>query len=138
MGFVMAVLNMIPTFGPIFAAVPGVLAALVYGSTRFDDMSHVVFGLLVAGIYLVVVQLQANLIAPRVMGQSVSIRPALIMIGLMAGAAVGGLLGALLAVPVFASLRDIIAYIYAKLIDRDPFPDADPADEPTPAAATAA
>jgi len=138
MGFVMAVLNMIPTFGPIFAAVPGVLAALVYGSTRFEDMSHFVFGLLVAGIYLVVVQLQANLIAPRVMGQSVSIRPALIMIGLMAGAAVGGLLGALLAVPVIASLRDIIAYVYAKLIDRDPFPEDEPALESEPATTSAA
>jgi predicted PurR-regulated permease PerM len=138
MGFVMAVLNMIPTFGPIFAAIPGVLAAFVYGSTRFEDMSHLVFGLLVAGIYLVVVQLQANLIAPRVMGESVSIRPALIMIGLMAGAAVGGLLGALLAVPVIASLRDIVAYVYAKLIDRDPFPEAEPKADAAPSAAAAA
>jgi predicted PurR-regulated permease PerM len=138
MGFVMAVLNMIPTFGPIFAAVPGVLAAFVYGSTRFEDMSHLVFGLLVAGIYVVVVQLQANLIAPRVMGQAVSIRPAIVMVGLMAGAAVGGLLGALLAVPVLASLRDVVAYIYAKLIDRDPFPDAEPRGETTTSSATAA
>ncbi|MGI9610328.1 MAG: AI-2E family transporter [Acidimicrobiia bacterium] len=126
MGFVMAVLNMIPTFGPIFAAIPGVLAALVYGSTRWPDMSHLVFGLIVAGIYVVVVQLQANLIAPRVMGQAVSIRPAVIMVGLMAGAAVGGLLGALLAVPVIASLRDIVSYLYSKLIDRDPFPGVEP------------
>jgi predicted PurR-regulated permease PerM len=132
MGFVMAVLNMIPTFGPIFAAIPGVLAAFVYGSTRFEDMSHLVFGLLVAGIYVVVVQLQANLVAPRVMGQAVAIRPAIVMIGLMAGAAIGGLLGALLAVPVIASLRDVIAYIYAKLIDRDPFPEVESLPEKVP------
>lgn len=135
MGFVMAVLNMIPTFGPIFAAIPGVLAAFVYGSTRFEDMSHLVFGLLVAGIYVVVVQVQANLIAPRVMGQAVAIRPAIVMIGLMAGAAIGGLLGALLAVPVIASLRDVIAYIYAKLIDRDPFPDVESLPEKVPSTA---
>ena len=91
-------------------------------------MSHLVFGLIVAGIYLVVVQAQANLIAPRVMGQAVAIRPAVVMLGLMAGAAVGGLLGALLAVPVIASLRYIVRYLYAKLIDRDPFPGLPPAE----------
>ncbi len=122
MGVVMAILNMIPTFGPILAAIPGVLAALVNGTTRFE-MSNVAFAVLVVVIYLVVVQLQANLIAPRVMGTAVRLPPAVIMLGLIAGFAVGGLLGSLLAVPVIATLRDILAYLYAKLIDRDPFPD---------------
>jgi predicted PurR-regulated permease PerM len=45
------------------------------------------------------------------------------MLGLIAGFSVGGLLGSLLAVPVIATLRDIFIYLYAKLIDRDPFPD---------------
>ena len=122
MGVVMAILNMIPTFGPILAAIPGVLAALVNGTTRFE-MSNLAFALLVVIIYLVVVQLQANLIAPRVMGTAVRLPAAVIMLGLIAGFTVGGLLGSLLAVPVIATLRDIFIYLYAKLIDRDPFPD---------------
>jgi predicted PurR-regulated permease PerM len=125
MGVVMVVLNMIPTFGPILAAIPGVLAALVNGTTRFE-MSNLAFAVLVAVIYLVVVQLQANLIAPRVMGTAVRLPPAVIMLGLIAGFAVGGLLGSLLAVPVIATLRDIFSYLYAKLIDRNPFPDRPP------------
>jgi predicted PurR-regulated permease PerM len=122
MGVVMAILNMVPTFGPILAAIPGVLAALVNGTTRFE-MSNLAFAVLVVMIYLVVVQLQANLIAPRVMGTAVRLPAAVIMLGLIAGFSVGGLLGSLLAVPVIATLRDIFIYLYAKLIDRDPFPD---------------
>lgn len=123
MGAIMVVLNMIPTFGPILAAIPGVLAALISGSTQWPDLESYWFALIVAGIYIVVVQLQANIIAPRVMGTAVRLRPAVVLIGLLIGFQVGGLLGSLLAVPVIASIRDIAVYIWLKLIDRDPFPD---------------
>lgn len=121
-GAVMMVLNMIPTFGPILAAIPGVLAALLSGSTRWPALESYWFALIVAGIYIVVVQAQANIIAPRVMGAAVRLRPAVVLIGLIVGFQVGGLLGSLLAVPIIASMRDIGVYIWAKLIDRDPFP----------------
>jgi len=128
MGMIMVVLNMIPTFGPILAAIPGVLAALISGSTRWPDLESFWFALIVAGIYLVVVQLQANIIAPRVMGTAVRLRPAVVLLGLLVGFQVGGLLGTLLAVPVIASIRDIGVYVWRKLIDVDPWPD-DPVDE---------
>ena len=121
-GAIMVVLNMIPTFGPILAAVPGVLAALLSGSTRWPELESYWFALIVAGIYVVVVQAQANIIAPRVMGAAVRLRPAVVLVGLIVGFQVGGLLGSLLAVPVIASIRDIGVYIWAKLLDREPFP----------------
>jgi predicted PurR-regulated permease PerM len=126
MGFIMLILNMIPTIGPILAAIPGILAALIAGSDRFD-MPNIVFALIVAGIYIVVVQLQANLIAPKVMGASVNLRPAVVMLGLIVGLQVGGLLGSLLAVPIIASIRDVLRYTYRKLIDRDPWEERTPA-----------
>ena len=125
MGMIMVVLNMIPTFGPILAAIPGVLAALLSGSTRWPELETYWFALIVVVIYLLVVQLQANIIAPRVMGTAVNLRPAIVLIGLMVGFQVGGLLGSLLAVPVIASIRDVGVYIWRKLIDADPWPDAD-------------
>jgi predicted PurR-regulated permease PerM len=123
-GAIMVVLNMIPTFGPILAAIPGVLAALISGSTRWPELENYWFALIVALIYLVVVQAQANIIAPRVMGTAVRLRPAVVLIGLILGFQVGGLLGSLLAVPVIASIKDVGLYIWRKLIDQDPFPDA--------------
>jgi predicted PurR-regulated permease PerM len=135
MALLMLVLNMIPTIGPILAAVPGVLAALIQGSDRLD-VGNLAFGLIVAGIYVVVVQVQANLIAPRVMGSAVNLRPAVIMIGLILGLQIGGLLGSLLAVPVIATAREVVRYLYVKLIDRDPWEPISPA-EPEPIVATA-
>jgi predicted PurR-regulated permease PerM len=123
-GLIMALLNMIPTFGPIIAAVPGVLAAIALGSTRLD-WTTVSFTLLVVGIYVVVVQLQANLMAPFITGQAVSMSPATILIGLLVGIQVGGLVGALLVVPVLATLKEFGRYVIAKLLDRDPFADDD-------------
>jgi predicted PurR-regulated permease PerM len=128
MGAIMVVLNMIPTFGPILAAIPGVFAALLSGSTRWPELENYWFALIVIGIYLVVVQLQANIIAPKVMGTAVRLRPAIVLIGLMIGFQVGGLLGSLLAVPVIASLRDVAVYVWRKLIDADPWPEDDPVE----------
>ena len=123
-GLIMALLNMIPTFGPILAAVPGVLAAVALGSTRLD-WSTVSFTLLVVAIYIVVVQLQANLMAPFITGQAVQMSPATILIGLIVGFQVGGLVGSLLVVPVLATFKEVGKYVLAKLVDRDPFADAD-------------
>lgn len=121
MGAIMVVLNMIPTFGPILAAIPAVFAALLSGSTRWPDMENYLFALVVIGIYLVVVQAQANIIAPKVMGTAVRLRPAIVLVGLLIGFQVGGLLGSLLAVPVIASIRDVAVYVWRKLIDADPW-----------------
>lgn len=119
-GLIMALLNMIPTFGPILAAVPGVLAAIALGSTRLD-WSTVSFTLLVVAIYIVVVQVQANLMAPFITGQAVQMSPATILIGLIVGFQVGGLVGSLLVVPVLATFKEVGRYLLAKLLDRDPF-----------------
>ena len=121
MGVIMMLFNMIPTFGPIIAAIPGVLAALVGGSTTWPDMNNFIFGLIVAGIYVIVVQAQANIIAPKVMGRAVRLSPVIIMISLIVGFNVAGLIGSLLAVPIVATIKEVVAYLYAKVVDREPF-----------------
>jgi predicted PurR-regulated permease PerM len=122
LGLIMMVLNMIPTFGPIIAAVPGVLTAIALGSTRLD-WGTLSFTLLVIGVYVVVVQLQANLMAPFITGAAVQMAPATVLIGLIVGFQVGGLVGSLLVVPVLGTLKELARYVIAKLADRDPFPE---------------
>ena len=135
MGLIMMIFNMIPTFGPIIAAIPGILAALVGGSTRFD-IPNVVFALIVAGIYIIVVQAQANVIAPKVMGAAVRLSPVVVLVSLVVGFQIAGLIGTLLAVPIVATVKEVFSYLYNKLLDRDPF--AADRREPVPAAAEAA
>ncbi len=121
MGVIMMLFNMIPTFGPILAAFPGIVAALVGGSTRWPDMNNFIFALIVAGIYVVVVQAQANIIAPKVMGRAVRLSPVIIMISLIVGFNIAGLIGSLLAVPIVATIKEVVSYLYAKVVDREPF-----------------
>lgn len=56
------------------------------------------------------------------------------MAGVLIGGSAAGILGALLATPVIASLREILAYIRHKLLGEDPFP-PEPAPAATPARA---
>jgi len=123
MAVIMMLFNMIPTFGPIIAAFPGIVAALIAGSNRFEDMPNWVFALIVTGIYIVVVQAQANIIAPKVMGRAVRLSPVVILVSLVVGFSIAGLIGSLLAVPVVATAKEYLSYLYAKLLDREPFPE---------------
>lgn len=120
LGLILAVLNMIPTFGPVFAAIPAVLIALATGSTRLG-LSHLLFALVVAVVYIVVVQLHSNLMAPLITGKAVHMSPAVIMLGLLVGFELAGLVGAILVVPVLATLKESGRYAIAKLLDEDPF-----------------
>jgi len=121
LGVIMMLFNMIPTFGPIIAAFPGVIAALVGGSTRWPEMNNFIFALIVVGIYVVVVQAQATIIAPKVMGRAVRLSPVIIIVSLIVGFNVAGLIGSLLAVPIVATIKELVSYLYAKVIDREPF-----------------
>lgn len=118
---ILGVLNMIPTFGPILAAIPAVLAAVALGSSKLD-WGNFAFALLIVGIYLIVVQLQANVMAPFITGKAVKLSPATVIIGLLVGVQVGGLIGAVLVVPVIATGKEYGRYIVAKLTDGEPFP----------------
>ena len=116
----MGVLNVIPTLGPILATIPGVFIALVQGSTRFD-MSHLWFAVIVLVIYIGVQQIESQIVVPRVMSDAVDLSPLAVLTGVIVGFNVFGLLGALIAVPVIASAREILSYLYSKLLDRRPF-----------------
>ncbi len=120
LGIIAGLLEVIPTFGPIIATIPAVLVALFQGSTRFD-MNNVVFALVVIAAYILIQQLESNLIAPKVMGTSVQLPPLVVLISITAGYQVAGVLGAILAVPVVASSRVILSYVWAKIQSRDPW-----------------
>jgi putative heme transporter len=63
--------------------------------------------LLAIGLAVLVQQLEDNLIVPRVMGQAVNLHPVAVRLAILAGNELLGIPGALLAVPVVASLSVI-------------------------------
>lgn len=125
LGLIGGLFNIIPTFGPILAGLVAALVALVQGSDRLD-VSNVVFALIVVGAYLIIQQLEANLITPRILGGVLAVSPLAILIGILVGFSGAGVLGAVVAVPVVATLREIFLYLRAKLVEEDPYPDGPP------------
>ena len=104
--------EVIPYVGPILGAVPAVALALL--DSPFT-------ALWVGLAYLAIHQLEGHVIVPRVMGQALGAHPLLVIFALLCGAELYGIAGALLALPVFAMLREIVMF-FATRIELEPWP----------------
>jgi predicted PurR-regulated permease PerM len=118
LGFLAGLLNLIPNLGPFLSGIPAVILALVQGSSQFE-ISNVLFALIVVGAYTIIQQLEAQLLVPRIIGGSVNLHPAVVVIGAIIGLSTIGILGIFLAAPTLASLRVLGGYAYRKLLDPD-------------------
>jgi predicted PurR-regulated permease PerM len=117
LGILAGLLEVLPNIGPILAAIPAILLALLQGSSVLS-VSNLVFALIVIVFYLVVQQLENSIIVPRLIGQAVDLPPILIMAGVIVGASVGGILGAFMAAPIIATGRILAQYAYNKIVGR--------------------
>lgn len=88
---VAAVFEIIPVAGPFLAAIPAVLVALI--TTPF-------LGLLTAGLYVAVQQIESHVIVPVVMRRALGLSPLIVVLALVIGGTLGGIFGILLAVPI--------------------------------------
>ena len=129
LGIVAGLLELIPNLGPIIATVPAVIVALLQGST-YLPVSPLGMGLLVIIFYILVQQLENSIIVPRILGEAVDLPALVVMTGVLVGAEVGGLLGALLATPVIATIREVMRYSYRKILEVEPFPAQEKLPEP--------
>ncbi|GAB6856068.1 AI-2E family transporter [Microbacterium xylanilyticum] len=96
-------ITLIPLVGPLLFLVLGSVVALFVNP---------VLALVFAIIYLVYIQIEAYVITPRVMNRAISIPGSLVVIGALVGGTLLGLLGALIAVPVTASILIIIKQVW--------------------------
>lgn len=102
-GIFAGITNMIPYIGPYIGLLPALILALS-NSVRQT--------ILVIIVCVVVQQIDGNLIYPNVIGKSLDIHPLTIIIILLVAGNLAGLLGMLLAVPVYAVIKVIVIYIY--------------------------
>jgi len=125
-----AVGEAIPLVGPILSAVPAIVVA---GTESLWQAGATLV------LYVVIQQLENNLLVPKVMERAVALHPLAVVLALITGGELLGIGGALVAVPVAAAL----AVALDELRPRDPpgaaeAPAATPAPEAMPAAAQAA
>ena len=102
-GIFAGITNMIPYIGPYIGLLPALILAMS-NSVRQT--------ILVIIVCVVVQQIDGNLIYPNVIGKSLDIHPLTIIIILLVAGNLAGLLGMLLAVPVYAVIKVIVIYIY--------------------------
>lgn len=94
----------VPSLGPVISAVPAVLIALVSGGP--------VSALLVAASYVIIQQLENNIIVPKIMSNAVGLRPIIVIIGLLIGFSIAGILGALFTVPILAVGKILLDFYF--------------------------
>ena len=95
------IFELIPVFGQILAAIPGIALAFSAGG--------VTEALLVLGLYVVVQQFEANLIYPVVVKKVVGVPPLLVILALLIGFRLFGFLGVLLSVPIAGAVQEFVA-----------------------------
>ena len=71
-------------------------------------------------LYTLVQQVENNLLVPKIQGDAVELHPAAVMFAIIIGGALGGLIGAILALPVAAAGRDVVRYLFRRLGPDDP------------------
>ena len=91
-----AITELIPYLGPILGAVPPVLYALVV---------HPISAIWVVVLFLFIHQIEGHVVVPNVMGSALRLHPLLVIFGLLAGGAIYGFPGVLVALPFLAACR---------------------------------
>ncbi|UFU01217.1 AI-2E family transporter [Radiobacillus kanasensis] len=91
--------NIIPYIGPLIGGAPAVIVAL------FDSPTKALFVLI---ILVVAQQIEGNFLSPLILGKSLDTHPATIIILLLAAGNLAGVLGMILAVPTYATVKTIV------------------------------
>ncbi len=105
LGPVIGLMNMIPYVGPFIGGIPAVLIALGDGWQK---------ALMTVAALAVVQQLDGSLISPRIIGSLTGFSPALVLVGVFAGARLGGIGGMLSALPVMMVGRTLFRVFVQK------------------------
>jgi len=107
LGVLAGLFELVPMFGPILSVIPAVLVAL------FMPFPTVVWVVL---FFLVIQQLENNVLAPRISGHAVGLHPLGAMFALLAGFQLAGLLGGLFAVPLAGVLWVLLGAAYRNVV----------------------
>jgi predicted PurR-regulated permease PerM len=109
LALIAAVGELVPNLGPIIASVPLVVVGFLSSPTQ---------GVLALVLAILIQQLENNLIVPRVMARAVDLHPVAVMLAILAGGELLGIPGALMAVPLVASLSVVVDEIQRERLEK--------------------
>lgn len=99
LGAILAIVNIIPYFGPIIGAIPVVTVAYMVQPEK---------ALFVIAIIFAIQLIESNLLSPYIMGKTVKIHPIGIIFVLLLGGELAGVIGMIVSVPLFTMLKVLI------------------------------
>jgi len=122
-GITAGLVEFVPIVGPLANGMAAVAIAL-FQPSNWLGLTPLAYAIVIAVVAIALQQLENNLLVPRIIGQSVGLHPVVVIVGALAGASLAGIAGLLLAAPILATLKGIGRYLYAKMFDLPPWPDA--------------
>lgn len=131
LGVLSGVLEFLPIVGPLIGTGSAVLVAIFQSDTIWGLESYQ-YAILIAVVMGIIQGLENNILVPRIVGDALDLHPLLVMISVIMGASLAGILGAVLAAPVVASIKLLGSYAWRKMLDLPPFPEPIPAAAPAP------
>jgi predicted PurR-regulated permease PerM len=103
-GAIAGFFNLIPLVGPFIGGALGFIIGTVYGGVGL--------GLKAALVELIVQQIDNHFLSPNVMKRTVQVHPVTVMLSLLAGGALAGFWGVLLAVPTVAVVKLVLGHLW--------------------------
>jgi predicted PurR-regulated permease PerM len=93
------IFDWLPLIGASIGATVVVIAALFHSATA---------GIWMLGFFLIYQQLENHFLQPLVQGRTVKMSPLLVLVSVLVGIGLGGILGAIVAIPVGASVQILV------------------------------
>ena len=110
----------IPYIGAWIGWIGFIIGAILQDPTPFG-LTKLMYVFLVMAVAMVIDMVLDHVITPKLMGETLEVHPAAIMISALIGGQIFGLLGIILAAPTFATLKLLMGYATKKLFDQDPW-----------------
>jgi predicted PurR-regulated permease PerM len=127
LGILSGLLEFLPVIGPFIGTVAAAIVAF-FQPTNYLDLEPLLYMLLVVGVMILIQQIENNVLVPRIVGGALDLHPLIVILGVFMGAALAGLIGAILAAPVLATLKLLGTYAWRKMFDLPPFPEPERPD----------
>jgi predicted PurR-regulated permease PerM len=119
----------VPYIGPLTLWIVTALVAYFQGGNYFG-LQPFYYAILVVGSAMVIDQIFDNLVSPRLLGQTLGVHPAAVLVAAIVAANLIGIIGLVLAAPVLATLKLVGGYVLRKMFDLEPWPDTLPTTQP--------
>lgn len=131
LGVLSGVLEFLPIVGPLIGTGAAILVAFFQSETIWGLQSYQ-YAILIAVVMGLIQGLENNILVPRIVGDALDLHPLLVMISVIMGASLAGILGAVLAAPVVATIKLLGSYAWRKMLDLPPFPTPSPEQSAAP------